>query len=131
MDFEKVNVMYVFRPPTTYQSHNQVLEKCKRLRKQVTGLSANIDHKKSIPQIREFFEEIQTQLDTKGRWWGRHWTCYDVKFEDLECAVSRGDLEIQFFRNLMIIKFSSLVSIPLKQALFYKALESELEVVPE
>lgn len=36
-----------------------------------------------------------------------------------------------FYRNLLIIKFDQHASIALKEALFYKALETELEVVPE
>jgi hypothetical protein len=131
MDFEKLRTFYIFRPPTSYRNQDQVLQKCAKLKKEFANVHSAETFTGCIPQIREYFEEIQRQLETKGKWWGRHWTRYNLKYEELENAFLKREIAVQFYKSLLILKFSPQVSSTLKEALFFKAMESELEVVPE
>jgi hypothetical protein len=131
VDLTKVNTLYIFRPLATYGSHDKILQKCKKLRKEYEGMPGNQNYEDSIPQIRDFWEEFQHQLDQKGKWWGDNWSRYAVKYADLEKAIHDRDFELFFYRNLLIIKFARQASAALKEVMFYKALETELEVVPE
>lgn len=131
MDLSNVNTLNIFRPPTTYQNHDKILQKCRKLKKEYEGTPANETWKDSIPQIRDFWEEFQRQLDQKGRWWGNSWSRYAVKYEDLERAFRDREFELFFYRNLLVIRFAPQATVALKEVLFYKALETELEVVTE
>lgn len=131
MDLSKVNTLYIFRPLTTYKSHDKILQKCRKLKKEYEGTQASQSYEDSIPQIRDYWEEFQNQLDQKGKWWGNNWSRYAVTYADLERAVRDQEFERFFYRNLLIIKFAPQASIALKEVLFHKALETELEVVPE
>jgi hypothetical protein len=132
MDLSKVNALFIFRPLPTYRTHDQILNRCKKLKKEYFGTPANRHWAGSIPQIREYWEEFQDQLDQKGKWWrGGTWSRYSITFADLEKAVREREFELLFYRNLLIIKFAPQASTALKELLLHKALESELEVVPE
>ncbi|RYZ91767.1 MAG: hypothetical protein EOP06_06195 [Proteobacteria bacterium] len=131
MDLSEVGALYIFRPLTTYTSHEKILQKCRKLKKEYEDTPANPNYKESIPQIRDYWDEFQEQLDQNGKWWGSRWSRYKITFADLERAVRQNEFKLSFYRNLLIIKFDQHASIALKEALFYKALETELEVVPE